>query len=281
MKSILLSTEELKELRRILTEKKVKEIDIKSPHEVFRFDDKTSGIFLVGYKSGNLVYKEGDAVKELLKDFLSEDDEYDYIVGTDEAGKGEWYGPLVVACIALKPNEISLMRKKGVRDSKTLGRKTLLKIGKELAEGKRIKEARVLLPDEYNKVYEEYSRKGKNLNDLMAQVHTDLIKKVVSEIEYKKAKVVIDMFDYKKTEERLRDLDKKNLLVVQKTGGESETSVAAASILAKYLFEKEVDNLEKEHKICIRGVKPKDIPKDLLSRVAKTHFKNVSLGRQI
>jgi|WetSurMetagenome_2_1015567.scaffolds.fasta_scaffold02894_12 ribonuclease HIII len=281
MKSVLLSPEELKELRRLLTEKKVSEIDVKSPHEIYRFDDKICGIFLVGYRSGNLVYKEGDAVKEILKDFLSEDDEYDYIVGTDEAGKGEWYGPLVVACVALKPNEIPIMRNMGVRDSKKLGRETLLKIGKDLSEGEKIKEVRVLSPEEYNKVYGEYSKNGKNLNDLMAQMHTDLIKKVLSELEYKKAKVVIDMFDYKKTEKLLRDLPKENLLIIQKTGGESETSVAAASILAKYLFEKEVDRLEKDHKIRIRGVKPKNIPKDLLSMVAKTHFKNVSSGRQI
>lgn len=275
MKSVLLSPGELKELCRLLTEKKVKEIEVKSPHEVYRFDDKICGIFLVGYRSGNLVYREGDAVKELLKDFLSEDDEYDYVIGTDEAGKGEWYGPLVVACIALKPSEIPIMRNMGVRDSKKLGRETLLKIGKELSEGKKIKEVCVLSPEEYNKVYEEYSKKGKNLNDLMAQMHTDLIKKVLLGIEYKKAKVVIDMFDYKKTEKLLRDLPKDNLLIIQKTGGESETSVAAASILAKYLFEKEVDRLEEEHKIRIRGVKPKNIPKDLLSMVAKIHFKNV------
>lgn len=279
MKSILLSPGELKELRCLLTEKKITEIDVKSPHEIYRFDDRICGIFIVGYKSGNLVYREGDAVKELLKDFLSQDDEYDYVIGTDEAGKGEWYGPLVVACVALKPKDIPLMRKKGVRDSKKLGRKTLLRIGKEIAKGNMIKEVRVLSPDEYNKVYGEYSAKGKNLNDLMAQVHTDLIKKVLSGIEYKKARVVIDMFDYRKTEEKLRDLGKKDLLVVQKTGGESETSVAAASILAKYLFEKEVDRLEKEHKVCIRGIKPKDVPKDLLSRVAKTHFKNVPSER--
>lgn len=275
MKSILLSREELKELRRILAEKDVKETGTKSGYELYRFDDKRCGIYVVGYKSGNLVYREGDAVSEVLKDFLVEDSGYDYVIGTDEAGKGEWYGPLVVACVALKPKEITAMRKKGVRDSKKMGRKTLLKIGKELAEGKKIKEARVLTPDEYNKIYEEYSKKGKNLNDLMAQIHTDLIKKVLSKIEYKKAKVVIDMFDYKKTEEKLKDLEKENLLVVQKTGGESETSVAAASILAKYLFEKEVDALEAEHKINIRRVKPKDVPKILLPSVAKAHFKNV------
>jgi ribonuclease HIII len=279
MKSILLSSDELKELRRRLTEKKVNEIEVKSPHEAYRFDDKVCGVFMVGYMSGNLVYKEGDAVKELLKGFLSGDDEYDYVIGTDESGKGEWYGPLVVACIALKPAEIPLMRKKGVRDSKKLARNALLNIGKDLEGGKMIKEVCVLSPEEYNKVYEEYSKRGKNLNDLMAQIHTDLIKKALSELEYKKAKIVIDMFDYKKTNDLLRDLPKENLLIVQKTGGESETSVAAASILAKYLFEKDVDRLEKEHMICIRGVRPKDIPKDLLSMVAKTHFKNVSAVR--
>lgn len=275
MKSIMLSPEELKELRTVLKEKKIEEIEVKSPHEVYRFDDKRFGVFLVGYKSGNVVYREGDAVAEVLKDFLLGGDEYDYVIGTDEAGKGEWYGPLVVACVALKPKDIPEMRRKGVRDSKKLGRKTLLKIGKELADGKKIKVFCVLSPDEYNRVYEEYSKKGKNLNDLMAQVHTDLIKKVLSGLEYKKAKVVIDMFDYKKTEEKLKDLEKKDLIIVQKTGGESETSVAAASILAKYLFEKEVDRLEEEYKVCIRGVKPKDIPQDIIPYVAKMHFKNV------
>ena len=276
MKSISLSPEELKELRRILTEKNVKETGTKSQHELCRFDDRRTGVFLVGYKSGNVAYREGDAIKEVLKDFLKEDNEYDYIIGTDEAGKGEWYGPLAVACVALKPKEIPVLRRKGVRDSKKIGKKELLRMGKELADGKKIKEVCILVPEEYNKIYSEYAKSGKNLNDLMAQIHTDLIKKVLSEIKYNNAKIVIDMFDYRKTEEKLRDLEKKNLLVVQKTGGESETSVAAASVLAKYLFEKEVDSLEEKYKVDIRGVKPKNIPKHLLPYIAKTHFKNVS-----
>ncbi len=276
MKSIFLSPEELKELRRILTENNVKETGIKSQYELYRFDDRRTGIFIVGYKGGNVAYREGDAVKEVLRTFLTEDDKYDYVIGTDEAGKGEWYGPLAIACVALKPKEIPALRRKGVRDSKKIGKKALLRMGKELTDGKKIKEVCILAPEEYNKIYSEYAKSGKNLNDLLAQIHTDLIKKVLSEIEYGNAKIVIDMFDYRKTEEKLRDLEKKNLVVVQKTGGESETSVAAASILAKYLFEKEVDRLEAEYKISIRGVKPKNIPKHLLPYIAKTHFKNVS-----
>ena len=276
MKSILLSSEELSRLRMLLGDGGVTETDIKSPHEAYRFDDRVRGVFLVGYASGNVSYREGDCVSEALKKILAGGGEYDYVIGTDEAGKGEWYGPLVIACVALNPRDIAAMRKKGVKDSKKLGRKTLMKIGADLAESRKNRETMVLAPDEYNRLYEEYSKKGMNLNDMMARVHTDLIKKVLSELKYRKARVVIDMFDYRKTEDNLKDLERKGLLVVQKTGGESETSVAAASILAKYLFEKEVDRLEKEHAVRIRGVKPKDVPKDLLPHVAKTHFRNVA-----
>jgi len=82
----------------------------------------------------NVVYQQGDTADEALKELLLEDGGYDYVIGTDEAGKGEWYGPLVVACIALKQKDIPAMRKKGVRDSKKLCRKTLLRIGRDLAE---------------------------------------------------------------------------------------------------------------------------------------------------
>jgi len=88
------------------------ETDVRSPHEAYRFNDKRSGLFLVGYKSGNVVYQQGDTADEALKELLLEDGGYDYVIGTDEAGKGEWYGPLVVACIALKQKDIPAMRKK-------------------------------------------------------------------------------------------------------------------------------------------------------------------------
>jgi len=52
--------------------------------------------------------------------------------------------------------------------------------------GCKVKETTVLLPEEYNRVYREYSEKGMNLNDLMAQMHTDLIRKALAGIEYKK-----------------------------------------------------------------------------------------------
>jgi len=92
------------------------------------------------------------------------------------------------------------------------------------------------------------------------------------------AKVVIDKFDYDKTEYRLEKVDRTNVEIIQKSKGESEIPVAAASIIAKYTFEKEVDKLNEKYRIDLRKSQPKDIDKSILPFVAKLHFKNVDVS---
>ena len=133
----------------------------------------------------------------------------------------------------------------------------------------------ILNPRSYNKLYSKLQREGKSLNDMMAWAHSVVIKELIEKIEFKKVKVVIDKFDFEKTEYRLENVDKRNLEIIQKSGGESEIPVAAASIIAKYLFELEVDKLNEKYQINLRKVKPKDISLDVLPTVAKVHFKNI------
>jgi ribonuclease HIII len=59
------------------------------------------------------------------------------------------------------------------------------------------------------------------------------------------------------------------------TGGESEIPVAAASIIAKYLFEKVVDELNEMYHVNLRGSKPENVKQEYLIETAKIHFKNV------
>jgi ribonuclease HIII len=59
------------------------------------------------------------------------------------------------------------------------------------------------------------------------------------------------------------------------TGGESEIPVATASIIAKYLFEKTVDELNMMYNVNLRNVKPENVKPELLRETAKIHFKNV------
>lgn len=247
-------------------------VSVKSRHEVLRVSDDK--IVLILYSSGKLVYEDNADTREII-DRILETEEYDYVLGTDEAGKGEWYGPLVVECVALKPDEVSWLRKLGVRDSKKLPKKRLLKLGGEIKEMRLTTKPLVLMPETYNRTYERFRGEGKTLNDLMAWAHARAIKDLLSNLKYDRAKIVIDRFDAKRTEFRLGDLDKTGLEIIQKTEGESEIPVATASILAKYVFEEKVDVLDRRFGIDLRGMKPADIPRDVLPKVAKLHFKNV------
>jgi ribonuclease HIII len=51
--------------------------------------------------------------------------------------------------------------------------------------------------------------------------------------------------------------------------------VSVASVLAKYIFESEVEKLELSHQIKLKGANPVGINPLILKEVAKTTFKNV------
>ncbi len=278
MKSIVLDVNESEDLHKALKKHRFKEIAVKSEHESYRFDDPVNSIFVIGYKTGKVVYREGDVLKQLIGEAVKAEEGFDYVIGTDETGKGEWFGPLVVACIALEPGQAASVRQTGARDSKKLGRKMLESIGKRLFDSDYCKEVLILSPDRYNKRYAELRSKGKTLNDLLAESHTELIKTVLAKLNYGKVKIVIDQFDYKKTEALLKDVEKERHLIIQKSRAESETPVAAASIIAKYCFEKEVDRLSDEYGIDLRKATPADVPEDVLPFVGKLHFRNVRGG---
>ena len=75
---------------------------------------------------------------------------------------------------------------------------------------------------------------------------------------------------------RLAKLDKNKIKIIQKSRGESEIPVAVASILAKNFFEQEVTLMCKRYGIDFRKINPAEIPKAIIDKVYKTHFKNIS-----
>ncbi|MGB9202181.1 hypothetical protein [Methanobacterium sp.] len=272
-KSLLLDAEEIKRTEHLVNEKHLKKANLTNEYELLRVKDKNLNIVL--YKSGKLVHNGNNASIEFLNAILKKEEKYDYILGSDETGKGEWYGPLVVVATALKPDEILELRKLGVMDSKDIKKPKLLKLAKNMIKMDFLRYSVILPPKTYNERYNEFNKENKSLNDLMAWAHSKVIKNLLDRIKFKNAKIVIDQFDVKKMEHRLEKIDKTNLEIIQKTGGESETSVAAASIIAKYLFEQEVDKLDKKYGLKLRNSKPQDIDHDILPKVAKIHFKNV------
>ena len=271
--SLTLNNNEIKNLKNLISKRRLKEINPTTKYELLRV--KNGKINIVLYKSGKLVYNNSADSKMLINAVLEKEKTYDYILGSDETGKGEWYGPLIVVATALSPEDILELRKLGIRDSKTIKKSKLMEMAEKLRKMDFKRHSIVLSPETYNDLYFKFQNENKTLNDMMAWAHSTVIQDLLKKIQFKRAKVVIDKFDFKKTEKRLSKLERTNLNIIQKSGAESETAVAAASIIAKYIFENEVDRLNIKYGVDLRKSKPQDIKQDLLPEVAKIHFKNV------
>src|SRR5260370_29823125 len=93
-------------------------------------------------------------------------------IGTDEAGKGDYFGPLVCAACYLDADVTRALRALGVRDSKSLSDRRIRTFAGQIRAHLPGRFAVVTLPPpRYNSLYEELRREGKNLNSLVAWGH--------------------------------------------------------------------------------------------------------------
>jgi ribonuclease HIII len=214
----------------------------------------------VGYKSGKVVVPSGQApahdtataavhkVVDGLGGILkptdapptapAADDSVAHI-GTDEAGKGDYFGPLVCAACFLDPEVAEILRSLGVKDSKSLSDKTIRRLAAEIRArlGGRF-EVITIQPKRYNSLYKEMRAEGKNLNSIVAWGHARGIKNLVVDHKIDAQYAVIDKFA---DERYMRDLlapypPTQDLRLDQRTKAESDIAVAAASILARDAF---------------------------------------------
>ena len=271
--SLILSGKEMENLKAVINEISLNKYPITNKYELLRVKDQNINLIL--YNTGKLVFNENPETLDILNSILERQTGYDYFLGSDETGKGEWYGPLVVVVTALKPEEIIKLRLMGVKDSKTIKTAKIIEIARQILETEITYNSIILNPQTFNKLCTEFKMEGKNLNDLMAWAHSRVIGDILKRIEFNQAKIVIDRFDREKTEKRLKKLEDSRINVIQKTKGESEIPVAAASIIAKYLFEMEVDKLNRRYELKLKNSSPEEINPEILQDVAKEHFKNV------
>jgi len=149
------------------------------------------------------------------------------ILGIDESGKGDYFGPLVVAgAYVIEPTKIRAL---GVMDSKRLTDEKILKLSEKIKKYCLINIVRIG-PQRYNEMYEKIN----NLNRLLAWGHATAIENILKREspDY----IISDKFaDEKVLISELGDLGKKAKLI-QKTKAESNIAVAAASIVARAEF---------------------------------------------
>lgn len=186
---------------------------------------------------------------------------FDAIIGSDEAGKGEWLGPMTVAAVALTLQQSSFLVTKGVMDSKELNVETIIRLTDIIKPNCLAYHVITITPHRFNEFLQEVKREGKSLNDILAWGHAKAISQVYRELQAKgfagKIKVVIDEFDQLKMEKRLmRVLEMSRLIVEQRPKAEEETAVAAASILARAARESWIDRESRRLGINLRKISP-------------------------
>ncbi|EGD46755.1 ribonuclease HIII [Ruminiclostridium papyrosolvens DSM 2782] len=207
---------------------------------------KLGDVVITIYKSGKVLfqgkssYKWYVEVKNLLEysEAITENDLDPLIktvfprIGSDESGKGDFFGPLVtVAFLIENDKQVIELEKIGVRDSKKVSDNRIKIISQQIQEIGNFDKI-LITPIKYNELYD----KIKNLNSLLAWSHSKAIENIVKSNEVKM--IVIDKFagmDFisnfvlKKSSN-----NKAELVLIQ--NAEREIAVAAASILARSFY---------------------------------------------
>ena len=186
------------------------------------------------YNSGKLVI-QGSEVALFVEHHLSGiaaaaaasvDDER---IGSDEAGKGDYFGPLVVAAAYVAPADIARLRKIGVADSKQLSDETVARIAGAL-EASTIHAIVALDPQEYNRRQRELG----NVNKLLGELHGEAILAVAKKTKCRR--VLTDQFGDISHVRRGLGAGAAGFQLEVRPRAEEHVAVAAASILARNAF---------------------------------------------
>ena len=158
--------------------------------------------------------------------------------GSDESGKGDYFGPLVVCCAYTDEALSEKMQEMGVKACKQMSDKSVLTTGAKLRSllGPTGYAVVKLGPAAYNRLYS----KIKNINRMLAWAHGTAIEELL-EKRQSCPRVVVDQFAPTETT-ILRALKTrgKAIKVEQRHKAESDIAVAAASVIAREIFLRDI-----------------------------------------
>ena len=202
---------------------------------------------------------------------------YSEYIGTDETGKGDYFGPLVVAGMYVNEEISQFLFQLGVRDSKELSDSQIDKMANEIRIKYPLNYSIIsLIPEKYNEIYTKFN----NLNKLLEWAHSKVIENIFS--KFKPPTVIIDQFS--KTPFKISDeKEYSSVDFIQIPKAEKYIGVAAASILARNEMSKWFYNMQDNGYSVLRGAsaevenRAKNIyiknGRSTLTKLVKLHFK--------
>ena len=198
-------------------------------------------------------------------------------IGTDESGKGDYFGPLVVAGVFILDEQQKVLAELGVKDSKRLSDNRVREFADLIKRG--YKHSLVVIgPEKYNELYS----KLRNLNRILAWAHSRAIENLLEEVHCTLA--VTDQFGDKMYVLNALMKRGRNIELIQRPKAEEDLAVAAASILARAEFLKRLYFLSQDIGINLPKGSPPFVVEtgielakvhgvQVLDKVAKKHFK--------
>ena len=202
-------------------------------------------------------------------------------IGVDESGKGDFFGPLVIAGAYVDKNVARKLRDLGVMDSKRIGSDARIFALADQMRGVRglVHETMVISPSRYNEMYATFG----NLNKLLAWGHAKIIEVLLERVPGC-PRALSDQFANPKVLQAALQARGKNILLEQRTKAESDPAVAAASIFAREGFVRWLDQtgarlglpLPKGVSTLVKSSAATLIRRDgadVLPTVAKMHFR--------
>ena len=203
-------------------------------------------------------------------------------IGLDESGKGDYFGPLVIGAVYVDERTESRLKALGVRDSKLLTDNRILAMAEEI----KALCPHLVVPIE-PKRYNELYNKIHDLNRLLAWGHAWTLEQMLEKVPSNLA--IIDQFgDKSYILQALREKGR-SITIEQRPRAEEDVAVAAASILARARFVQQLEQLSRRvGQTLPKGASDPAIVevgreivakygKDILTEVAKLHFKTTQL----
>ena len=176
-------------------------------------------------------------------------------IGVDESGKGDFFGPLVIAGVLATEENSKKFIEAGIKDSKKLTDDKILKLA-GLIKANATHSVVVIGNEKYNELYAKFN----NLNKLLAWGHARVIENILEKEPCSYA--LSDKFG---NESLIKNalIDKgKNIILEQRVRGEADIAVAAASILARAEYVNRMQTLSSRYEI--------ELPKGASDKVLMT-----------
>ncbi|MEH7885923.1 ribonuclease HIII [Bacillus sp. JJ1609] len=273
------------------------------------FAAKTASCAITAYKSGKVLFqgKDGEteaarwgtAVEPSIKktvvsaspSHLPSNISEMSIIGSDEVGTGDFFGPITVVAAYVRKEDIPVLKELGVQDSKNLKDDKIIEIAKQL-----VTFAPHSLLTLHNEKYNQMQMKGMSQGKMKALLHNQAINHLLEKIApVTPEAILIDQFAkeeiYYAYLKGQKNIMRENVLF--STKAESiHLGVAAASMIARYAFVRHFENLSKRagftipkgagapvDKAAARLILEKGV--DVLPEFVKLHFANTQKAKKI